>query len=696
MIALLWKELRENLKWAVLAMLALGVAEFAALLSGANDGGNYYQQGITLCRESFLIVTMFGSAAVGLLLGLVQILPELKRDRWAALLHRPVPRGRLFLGKAVAGVILYGVAAVLPFLACLWYTAAPGHFATPFVPGLALAGLADTCAGLVYYFAALLVALQRGGAIGLRALPLLAAAHLTFFVVGATSFGDAVWAAGLMAGALGGAAWGAMHHRESFAARPWPGRLALLVVAFYGLCGLADFAGFVSKAGNIYDFNGADYELSDAGRPLKLSYRQGAVVSVAELDGSVPPEANYKPDRVREHLRYLNSCCTYIGSDHGWHPYWEGNSYRSTNTYLYLSSQYSRPQPEQWFRLLKERTVIGMSPLGKVAIARLDARGFQPASATPVPFPDDVTVQSSGDEGYRLWTPDSLRFVDLPRRQITNIPLPTPGPIYGVTIAWAPSATGTVRATPVALATAAAVYNDKDGRLLATLPYHQDMDHWGYVRIGISSSLDRFYLRYEPSAWIPRKERQGIPSYVEEWNAQGQVLHSYTLPPLPDYPEPPSWVYHLNRRLQSPAFFFGTLLYQKAGAMLGSARLQDALAERIGDHWMETRQTATYTLLFSFLSTVATFYGARRAHFSSRRAWLWTGLAFAFNVAGLLTFRLVADWPRLIPCPACRRPRPIDQPSCPHCADGWPATQPTGAEIFDHSEPIAQESAASA
>ena len=65
----------------------------------------------------------------------------------------------------------------------VWQVATPGHFAIPFVPGLAVPGLADICIGVVYYFAALALALQRDKWIGLRAFPLLAAFHCSCFAI---------------------------------------------------------------------------------------------------------------------------------------------------------------------------------------------------------------------------------------------------------------------------------------------------------------------------------------------------------------------------------------------------------------------------------------------------------------------------------------------------------------------------------
>lgn len=152
MSTLIWKELRENLKWAILAMLVLGGAKLYALHHtryGQLD--TQFYNGMTLAKDSFLTVTTFGCAIIGFLLGLIQIVPELPRDRWAALLHRPMPRSRILGGKILAGLLLYMIAVVPPFLFCVWQAATPGHFPSPFVPALALPGIADLCAGLVYY-----------------------------------------------------------------------------------------------------------------------------------------------------------------------------------------------------------------------------------------------------------------------------------------------------------------------------------------------------------------------------------------------------------------------------------------------------------------------------------------------------------------------------------------------------------------
>jgi hypothetical protein len=235
----------------------------------------------------------------------------------------------------------------------------------------------------------------------------------------------------------------------------------------------------------------------------------------------------------------------------------------------------------------------------------------------------------------------------------------------------------------VALATGVAIYDSKDAHLLATLPYHREMDRWGWISVGINSTLDRFYLDYSPSVWVPRTEKRRLSFYLDEMNAQGDVVRSYEMPPLPEVTRSPFWLDEVTRRLQSPVFYFGTLLYERFGALRGDYLLGLDWKMRSEDGWNEAKKTTAYVLLFSLLCAGATLAWARRVQFPWPRALRWAGLALAFNIAGLIVFRLVADWPRFIPCTACRRPRPIHQQICPHCAGDWPATTPTGTEIFE-------------
>jgi hypothetical protein len=686
MMTLVWKELRENLKWALLAALVLGGAEVHALnQTRYGQPDYYYNDGVTLCKTTFLTATTFGCAIVGFILGLIQILPELKRDRWAALLHRPVSRGVIFRGKAVAGLFLYAVATVTPFLFVVWWVATPGNFPSPFVPEMVLPGAADICAGAVYYFAALALALQRGGWVGLRLFPLLAAVHASYFALDSRFFYVAVEAVVLMALALFTAAWGALFNQQLLRARPWLGRLAFLAVVFYGVCGLGDLTrSFFDAVGMSPHFSYQRYELSDQGVPMHLTYVDEVVTSVQDFEGKPLTGPDFKPDRVRNHIRYLNTFSNYIGNSHGWKPWQYQPSYRVSGNYLWADSPYSYPRFEQWFNLNRQHILIAYLPQKKLLSGILDARGFQPPTAAPVSIPPEINIDGVNQDTYCLWDKTSARFAFLGRREMVDLTLPVPGPIYGMGNAWASSGNVNVNVTGLALPTELAVYDDK-GALIANLVYHQDMDRWGALSMALNLTKDRFYLWYQPSGWIDQKTQNTMPSYVEVMDAQGKVLQSYTLPPLVNPSRPRWWDTFLTQRLQSPVFYFGTMIYKKIGAEFGSTRLQGDLAWQFGHDRGLTREISLYVTALSFLLAGVTLFWARRVHFSWPRAWAWAGFVLGFNLAGFIAFRLAADWPSFVPCPACGKGRSTESGNCPHCESGWPAPPKTGTEIIEQA-----------
>src|SRR5262249_54133346 len=96
MKALLWKECRENLKWAGLPALLILLPML--LLGGPGEPMFGTGGGIFL----FLIAAVFGAA-----LGFLQVFFESRGDHRALLLHRPLGRSRIFLGKAAAGAGVY-------------------------------------------------------------------------------------------------------------------------------------------------------------------------------------------------------------------------------------------------------------------------------------------------------------------------------------------------------------------------------------------------------------------------------------------------------------------------------------------------------------------------------------------------------------------------------------------------------------
>ncbi len=693
MIRLAWKELRENFKWALLAMVVLGAAELYALYphSLQEESYGFQLQGLTITKTSFLTVTTFGCAATGFILGLIQILPELRRDRWAALLHRPVSRGVILRGKVLAGLILYLLTTVPPFLYATWLAATPGHFLAPFVPEMVFPATVDIAMGAAYYFAALAVALQRGGWIGLRLLPFLAAIHASYFILGEKLFYVSLEAAVLMALALFTAAWGEIYDQDRLRGRPWLGKVAFFAVVLYGICGLGDLGQSLLNAFHPSAYPPFErWELVRDGIPLHLTYGKGGVViAVRDVNGSPVTDRKLQPDRVRTQIQYLNWFSEYIGDAHGYHrPKYQG-SYRESRTYCWGENPLSFPRPEQWFMLAQQNYMAGFLLQKKTPFGYLDRNGFEPASATPQGFDADVEFSTAGRDNLCVWSPDSASYAFLGTQKIVPLTLPAPGPIYGVGYGWGVTAHGDTEVCGLSLGTGMAVYNP-NATLVTFLPYHHDVSRWGWLSLTVKGTLDRFYLRYDPSGFLPDKVRKSMPSYLDVTDAQGNVIQSFTLDPLPDSPpQPRTWQKFLTQRIQGPAFYFGTMLYKEIGVLGGSSRLHGDLDNQLHKHRAETTEFSLYIAGFALLLAAVAYLWARRACFSPRRALAWAGFVFAFNLPGLIAFRLAADWPLFIACPSCGKPRPIDRPSCTHCGAGWPAPPATGVEIFEPASPAA-------
>lgn len=103
MITVVWKELRENTRWAALGFVAMAAAlilewQTSPLVFG---GGGLAS-----------MVAVFTAIALGIL----QTLRDKRPASRALLLHRGITADAVFAGKMLAGLALYSIAVFLPLL----------------------------------------------------------------------------------------------------------------------------------------------------------------------------------------------------------------------------------------------------------------------------------------------------------------------------------------------------------------------------------------------------------------------------------------------------------------------------------------------------------------------------------------------------------------------------------------------------
>src|SRR5262245_22750081 len=104
--ALVWRELRQNLKWCALGMLGMTLALTWVLQRVARS---YAGENVAVSVDimSVFDVTSIATGVIGLLLGIAQTITENAGDRWGFLTHRPVSRSTLFGAKAISGSLFY-------------------------------------------------------------------------------------------------------------------------------------------------------------------------------------------------------------------------------------------------------------------------------------------------------------------------------------------------------------------------------------------------------------------------------------------------------------------------------------------------------------------------------------------------------------------------------------------------------------
>ena len=527
---MIWKELRENARWAALAFFCLLIAEVFALSSGRAEIG-YDWNGFTLCSNTFLLVSALGCAAIGAALGALQILPELRRDQWASLLHRPVPRHVIFLGKVAAGLLLYALATGLPLLVSTLYVACPGQFAAPFVPGLALPAVSDVLLGAVFYFAAFLLGLHPGRWFGARgAIALGAVAVLTLHLEGGWPFALPL----LAAATLCAAAWGAM--LGSIGMRPWMSRMALAVVLLAGvqtgllLIGVA-LRGLSNQTPALFDFY-PNFEIASDGEVFLWKREDEGKLTLVDMQGKEVTDPRYVGNDSVNNTLHPESLA--------------GRELFRIREFFSVASRSSRKYAtvvagnfegaELWYCLAGARShFVGYDRLSARCIGICDADGFKGADAIPRPFASEPQGELIQSDPFLYWVGPQLFAFDFTERRMTPILNAGGDTIYGA-IRF-PRALDHSRIA-VALASEIRIL-DADGTPLLTLPYGHSPDLWPNVGITATADFSRMFLEYATSYFAPKDRDAAI--HLDVIDAQGRRVATHTPPQRRVRTLPPAW-----------------------------------------------------------------------------------------------------------------------------------------------------------
>jgi hypothetical protein len=487
MKALIWKEWRENVKWIPLPGLVIG-------------GVMAVEGPPSLMNNGTLLILALIAAIFGAVLGFLQVSPESRGDKRSLLLHRPLSRSQIFVGKAIVGAGLYLLALGIPFACAVGLAATPGHIAEPFGWSMVLPWLADILTGLVYYFAGMLTAQREARWYGSRCLGLAAGFSCSYLVWILPELWQALLAIGTVGVLTGSAAWGSFCAGGAYPPQPRIARIALAATFLLGLTALC-FTG-QTLAGRFF-WTTEDYStyFDHQGKVLFVHEWNGKLESITDVQGQVPEEIRGEP------LDYYTLSDIMTPTTYGAWP--RTRSYRNCNRALVKYGNESMPGNEVWWYVPDRGRLLGYDKQSNQLLGSFGPDGFLP--------PNEQSGQRfQGELSYisqyyfsrvapYLAFPGGVYTVNFRKRTVHTLYVP----VAGEPVLWASRWKDEARKLSVAfVGTDRSIHVlDETGTRLLSAPLTYDRENYHLADVGRLEKPERYWLWYEP-AWYQGLEAQ--------------------------------------------------------------------------------------------------------------------------------------------------------------------------------------------
>jgi ABC-type transport system involved in multi-copper enzyme maturation permease subunit len=657
MKALVRKELRENVRIAALGL----VVHTLMLLSQYRDYvATPTNTSQPLTNPGTLWSTAWFCGIFGAVLGWLQVHNERRPDLWAFLIHRPMTRTGIFLGKVTAGLVLYALVVGLPLLGFIAWALLPGHVAAPFEPAMIRPAAVYVLAGILYYFAGMLSDLRQARWYASRVLGVGVAIVVSLLIPTCPQFWQAPLLILVGAAILATAVWGGFQSDGHYRGQPLWGKAALttalmmgcVILAFLAAMAASSFLPQSQPAGTSSNYfmttnglvlkstQGADRptEVVDLeGKPV-LDEKTGKPIDAADFNRRVAPAL---PLEVAQDIRHSDS--TWMQRD------------------LSLAFSCGATHDTLWYYWSRYGRLVAYDVATRRCVGSLGPKGF----ARDLVGRGDRFSNTVSGAGYRTLSTDTALFqLDLEKRAVSALftttaddPILAKDEIRSAVSGWQYTMVVTKRL--VYLLT-------PEGKPLWQAPYEPARASSTVFQLFLLMPPGQFALWIAPGGRWDAETRAKHPGHVM-WIARDQgVLKSLDLPALP-----------VARYVPRP------------GERLLSFVMPPALlaALPVGPMWVWGTGIPRELLLFSCAGAVLVclpigLWLGRRYHFSIAAQAGWAVFHLLFGVPGLLAFLSVQEWPAREPCPNCHRPRLVDRSQCRRCGAGWSPPEKTGTEVF--------------
>jgi|GEM_PF-5985746 len=661
MIAIIKKELRENIQWAAALCAALGLWMIWAVSEDSLSG-------MGLIGAHIWALTACGFAGAGFILGMVQVLQDRTRGRWAFLIHRPLSPSRIFAGKVLGGLILYLGTVMIPLgLATLWmYT--PHHLAGPFDWHTLLPRLADILGGTVAYAAGLHCAARQARWAITRLMPVVSAG-LCLLAISAGVQSGALTAA-LMAAALAVfliAAWGAFCSGGSFENQPWFARAAAAVDVGAGVViSVNILAGIsvvllstmgVTRNEEIQQSALSQYKIHSTGQVLYYSQKW------AGMDDAHGNRVDDWNKTLGMETLALEAPTNLTGPYGGEMP----QGFHDQGAYMERAiDEHVGRMWMQGYYVHSRRTIEIYEVNSRRFIGSLGPDGFLPPDQTPQPFAQPVRVArqqliATERDVYETRHFENMRKVFTAPADESIIDASQSFELKLIFVVTQSNLYILMAANPEAIAPTELVWKEP-----IRIPLDHGFPPYRWLNIG-RPSVDRYVLQYT-NADVMGLAQPHLPDWVETASASGEITQRIEVNPQParyssiDQPrfEPIGCV-------MPPCFLF---------VFDGPSR----------EEFLSDTFHGAPTAICTLLSAIMVVLIGKRYLRSSAGVWIWTILTLALGVTGLLAMMALHQRKAMLRCNACGKMRPVEQNQCPHCSAEFPAPAFQGIEVFETAQ----------
>jgi len=668
MRVIIWKELRENVRWALLGMVIVGVAMAYALSKAAPNGQS-------LRAGTFEMVTVLMASVLGAALGFGQVIFDSRQGRWALLVHRPIGRGRIFMGKVVAGLTLYFTTMGLPFGAAAIWSSMPGHVAGPFRWGMAVPGLVDILAGMVYYFAGMVTARRAARWYASRCLVLVAAILCSMIVLGVTPVWGALLAI-VVSGALTfTAARGAFIAAGEYEPQGRTAKASLGVALLIGIVMVGTGAAtvIVSMFQSPTTWRYQDHVLLRDGTVSVVEYMNGSPIAVTDLDGLPAPWFTGNPAEKQELLNDRRARSTSLSL----RPF-------KPRTYPYRASTQVRSlyfrgdNQTHWFYLPDTGRVEGYDFRTRRFIGSFGPEGFVKAGSLPIDrFPGVRPDYWSGHRGLFVTT-GGIYEINAYRRTVKTLFLAEPGKPIGSYGKLPPEKDQPDTDVLAVVVNGTIHLLDHDGQPLISQTPDHTLPEYDHVTVSLLDKPNQYAIWYYPSWKHFGAKARFMPTPLVFYGSDGQQLASQDVPAIVRDSPGPSIAEALYGLVIPPGPIAGV-------AAISSLTTQgrEALVSEFTNKRAFIASFMTCLMLSGGVGLVVNLRLARRNAMARGRRVLWATLGLLLGPSGVLLMLCMQTWPAQLRCVGCGMARLVSLFKCEHCGAGFAPPAQDGTEIFD-------------